>query len=537
MNNSPIEKEFINWCNFLHPDIKSYIFLQRYNRYSEDYYPLLDENMTQLHQKISNEKPNINFSFKGRIKSKRSFLIKTFRTIAENIVKIFPNEFPNDPTELEDFLTERNASIEKFFKFLINENPARFNEIQSLICKMNSSCNTLESFRTIFSLLNSEEQEKLITRLGRTEDTFAYRPIVHSIDFNIKSILQNENNEFEVIDDEGNHIPIHTSVTFDPEKDIIQKSNGLKYININGKEEKLNERNLLYPRNISASERNIKNALKTPDGKLTLLHDSLVINDTKHPEHFDIISLSVDPISNDILAYNQSGECRNLTLLLNSFEKTQLRKTDEEYTIPAIYSITNIIQDYYDNNNIIDITSRSKDYIKNPKQKTGYRSIHKSSFDELFGYTMEAQIRDLKMEDECKDESTSTGHDQYKQDKLKNLLENPILAPIVKRNPLAFDSSTFTLIKILDDPNVELSELLAKYILVTKMKNGISVSYQPSIDKVFEHTFEFSDISTFIAPEDPAPPLDISSYKNFIKSRKIRNEFKRKEDKFPDIYE
>ena len=123
MNNSPIKKEFIDWCQFLHPDFNAYIFLQRHNRYSEEYFPLLEELMTELHQKISENNPNVNYSFKGRVKSLRSFLIKTFRTIAENIEEIFPSELPKDSEELAEVLKRRDSAIEKFFKFLINENP------------------------------------------------------------------------------------------------------------------------------------------------------------------------------------------------------------------------------------------------------------------------------------------------------------------------------------------------------------------------------------------------------------------------------
>ena len=228
-----------------------------------------------------------------------------------------------------------------------------------------------------------------------------------------------------------------------------------------------------------------------PDGNLTLLYDSLIISDS---EAFDIVSINVDPVSEDILAYNQYGECKNISLLLSNSKKLYLQKTDAKYTIPALYDIEQTIKDYYKENDIICIVSRRKDYVKNPKVKTNYSSIHNSAFNEDYGYTLEAQIRDLKMEDDCKNENTSTGHDKYKLQKLERLQKNPILSHILKNNKLAFDSSTSTLIKILDNVNVEITEILAKYLLITKMKNGKSVSYQPTIDKSFEHTFEHSII-------------------------------------------
>lgn len=531
MNNSPIEKEFIEWCKFLHEDFNSYIFLQRHSRYSEEYFPLFDEVLTGLHQKISKDKPDINFSFKGRVKSKRSFLIKTFRTIAENIEEIFPDELPEDSEKLKKVSEKREKAIQKFFKFLINENPEKYKKIKALIENITPTLGTAEAFKVVFSQLNDDEKDKLATRLGRTEDAFAFRAIVHSVDFNISSVAHNDDNTWEIIDNNKNSIPIRTAVKFNPETDIITNSNGATYIVIDGKKDRLDERNLLYPRDISISKRNIKNALKDSDGNLTLLYDSLLINDS---DYFDIVSIDVDPISNDILIYNQYGECKDLTLLLSNNKTLKLQKTDEEYTKPILYDILDIIENYYRENGISSILSRFKDYIKNPKHDTNYMSLHNSAFSELFGYTIEAQIRDLKMEDDCKNEDTSTGHDKYKQNKMKKLLENPILSIILKKDELAFDSSTSTLVKKLDNPDVELSEILSKYILITKIGNGESISYHPSIDKAFEHTFEHSN---FTIPSDSAPPLDISSYKKFITSRKIRNEFKRRENKFPDIYE
>ena len=58
-----------------------------------------------------------------------------------------------------------------------------------------------------------------------------------------------------------------------------------------------------------------------------------------------------------------------------------------------------------------------------------------------------------------------------------------------------------------------------------------------NIATIFEHTFKYADMSEFINPDDKYPPLDMSNYKNFIKSRKLRNEAILKEKKFPDLYE
>ena len=300
MNNSPIENEFIGWCHHVHPDINPYIFIQRYNRYYEEYLPLIDENMVQLHHQLSLEKPNIECSFKGRIKSKRSFFIKTFKTMAENIAKIFPEELPENEEEKEKILKEQDDAIDKYFKFLASDEPQKFNKIKHIIKTM-TSLGTVDSFRFVFNKLSSDEKDRLVNRLGRTEDTFAYRPVINSVDFNIKSVRENANNEFEIIDSDDNVIPIHSSITFSPEE-IIEKDNGSKYILIDGKEQKLNERNLLYPYDLPSSKRCFENALKNPDGKLTMLQDSIVINNN---EHFDICSINTNPLNNQILITNQ----------------------------------------------------------------------------------------------------------------------------------------------------------------------------------------------------------------------------------------
>ena len=517
MNNSPIENNFIKWCQYLHPDINAYIFIQRYSRYSEEYLPLLSEFMTQLHQKISNEKPNINFSFKCRVKSKRSFLIKTFKTLAENVDKLFSD----------------NESIEKFFKFLKNNNTKRFNEIKNIIDNLPESLDTVDAFRFVFNKLNQDEKDKLITRLGRTEDAFAYRPIVTSVDFDIKSVIRNEDGSYSCIDSEDNVIPIHSAIKFSKD-DIVENPNGTKDVVINGKKHKLNERNLLYSYNVSARHRSLDNALVDADGMMTLLEDSLIIN---KKDFFDISSITTLPTNGDILVSNPYGESKNLSLLLNN-GTIKLRKVDSEYTIPAIYDISSIINDYYDDNDITQIYSRFKDYIKKPKPDTDYQSLHMSSFNKLYGFTIEAQVRNLDMEDDCKNESTSSGHDQYKKEKSKNLYKNPILNAILKQDELAFDSSTQTLLKLLDSPDIELSEILGKYILITTTVNGVSASYQPTINTVFEHTFEHSNFN--LSPDDnndAYPPLKTSSYKEFIKSRKLRNEARYGEKKIPDFYE
>lgn len=521
MNNSFIEQEFINWCNQIHPDINPYIFIHRHTRYSEEYLPLIEENMTNIHSAIRAKKPNVNFSLKGRIKSKRSFLIKSFRTIAENIEAIFSNS--SDDAEKEQL-------IKKYFKFLINENPEKYEEIKKIITTVTPALNTLDSFAVVFNKLSPDEKTKLVTRLGRTEDTFAYRPIIHSVDFPIKEIKKNSDNSFSIIDTEGNEIPIFTAIKFNPKTDIISKENGIAHINVNGKLEKLNDRNLLYPQDISSNNRNLEHSLIDENGLATLLGDSLMLTSG---ESLDIISIEQNQKNNSIYITDSNGDYRNLSALLAK-GKVKLRKHDEDTIIKELYNIYGIIQEYYTSHNLKSIASRYKDYIQNPKEKTEYMSIHDSSFNEIYGYTMEGQIRSIKMEDDSKNESSNVGHDFFKKEKINDFRKNSILAKILEQDITAFDSSTPTLMKILENRNVELSDILGKYILTTTTSDNKSISYQPPINVVFEHIFKNA---SSVSDSSESPILDFSSYKNFIASRKTRNNMRENESKFPDLYD
>ena len=119
MRSPKVETDFIEWCRYIHPDINPYLFFQRHARYSDEYFPLFEDLMTSLYQELSEKLPNINFSFKGRIKSKRSFLIKSFRTMAESIEKLFPNDYPVDELAQKELQETRSKNIEKYFKFFV----------------------------------------------------------------------------------------------------------------------------------------------------------------------------------------------------------------------------------------------------------------------------------------------------------------------------------------------------------------------------------------------------------------------------------
>ena len=547
MRNSKVESDFIEWCQYIHPDINPYIFFRRYTRYNDEYAPFLEELMINLHKELSNRLPNINFSFKGRIKSKRSFLIKTFRTMSESIEKLFPDEYPTDENEMKALQEKRSKNIAKYFKFLLHDKPPkieRYLKIKNMIENASPEKGTLKNFRAFFDQLTPDEKENLVIRLGRTEDTFANRIVVSDVDFNIQSVRSNSDGQLEILDEQGNAIPISSSRQIPADEIILDEKDGNRYAIIDGKRKRINNYNLLYNNELSAKDRTFANASKTSDGKITLFEDMLVIDN----EQFDIVSTFVDSKTGDTMVItHQSSEtstnkyCEdntntiNLSKLLRNGINVKLKKFDSEYTEKALYDIRDAMYQYYDENGITRIWTRSKDYVKTPKEDSKYKSLHDSYFYEEIGYCLETQIRDLEMEKDCENKITTsstnthlaTSHDTYKKDKMKKWLKNPILRPILEKNPEAFDSSTEILEKLLYNPDVALPDLLGKYIITAKVATNKIESFVSKISNVFEHIFHdpkaYKPDST-----DSFPPLDFSSYENFIRSRKIRNDAKSK---------
>ena len=87
-------------------------------------------------------------------------------------------------------------------------------------------------------------------------------------------------------------------------------------------EKKISETHLLYDNELSSSERIFDNAYKTPDGKVTLLQDLLVINEQ---EQFDILSTYTDSETGDIMIVthqsiepnNNNKYCEDNTNIIN----------------------------------------------------------------------------------------------------------------------------------------------------------------------------------------------------------------------------
>ena len=537
-----IEQDFINWCAYIHPDINPYLFFRRHTRYYDEYAPFLEDLMVHLHEELCERLPNINFSFKGRIKSKRSFLIKSYRTMAESIEKLFPDQYPTDENEIKALQEQRSKNIEKYFKFFLKETPPkieRFLEIKNMIETTSSEKGTLKGFRDLFDQLTPEEKEDLVIRLGRTEDTFANRIVVNDVDFNIQSIRSNPDGQLEILDEQGNAIPISSAIQVPSDEVTLDENDGYRYAIIDGKRKKIREHHLLYPNELTAKKRTFDNASKTPDDKLTLFQDVLVINDE---EQFNIVSTFTDPETGDTMvithqtnASTSNKYCEDNTNILNLSEllrngaNLKLKKFDSEYTEKALYDIRDAMYDYYDHIGITRIWTRSKDYVKTPKEESKYKSLHDSYFYQKIGYSLETQIRDLEMEKDCENKpdinSTNTplitNHDTYKKDKMKKWSKNPILRHILEKDPESFDSSTEILEKLLYNPDVSLPDLLGKYIITAKVAKNRVEPFVAKIYQVFEHTFQ--NPKAYIPdPNDPLPQLDFSSYEKFFSSRKIR---------------
>ena len=513
-NISFVEQNFIDWCHEISPDISPYIFIDRYNRYTKRYPPLIREVLRNIYSEIHENEPNISFSLKGRYKAKRSFFIKTFITMSQNIETIF-----SPSTDEKD----RNLAIEKYFSFLKKKNInnsldyiSNFDEAKNLILQITSNPenkSVIGNFNKFFSKLSEDNQQRLTLILGRTEDTFAYRPVVNSVDFDISSIQYSNDGNLEILDKEGNKIPISLAHPLNPDEDIITHSNGLKYVVINGQKQKLNERNLQYDPSVSSKNRQLENAQKDENGNITLLGDSIILPKTN--ECLDISSITFNTSKNAFFITDTNGESRNLSKLLAD-GNLKLRKYDEKTIIDSVYKINDIIENYYSHNNFRTIKCRSKDYIASPKPITEYMSLHKSALNKEDLYTLESQIRSLKMEDEAKDESTIRGHDAYKIAKFQKYKDNEILSKILSDDETAFDSSTLTLIKVLENPQVDLSDILGKYLMITTTEKGIITDYSPDDDIIFEHIFE----STYFPAELKSQlKFDYSSYKNFMHSR------------------
>ena len=128
---------------------------------------------------------------------------------------------------------------------------------------------------------------------------------------------------------------------------------------------------------------------------------------------------------------------------------------------------------------------------------------------------MEKQAKTELMEKNAKNESCSIGHDKYKQRKMQYKKDtNQFISQILKRDPYAFDSSTHAIMRLLSmHPDIQLSDVLGKYILTTSTSNNSVINYVPNIAYIFNHFFEYSNESMIING------INFSSYNEFLITR------------------
>ncbi len=254
-----------------------------------------------------------------------------------------------------------------------------------------------------------------------------------------------------------------------------------------GKKEKLNINNLYYNSFLPYYERTFENASIDENGNLTLLGDSLIL---KNGTFLNISSIRKNTKTGNIYVEDINGKIINLSLLSKD-TSIVLRKYDETTIIKNLYSISDTTESYYEIQDIVPIPSKSKDYIKSPKDYSHYMALHKSYIDKISNLAFELQDESMSMYTSSKTNSPVEGHDTFKKSKLEKHKNNPILAKILERDPYAFDTSTQALKILINNPSVEMSEVLGKYI-VTLTINNETVTYQPTIDEIFKHTFHTS---------------------------------------------
>ena len=105
----------------------------------------------------------------------------------------------------------------------------------------------------------------------------------------------------------------------------------------------------------------------------------------------------------------------------------------------------------------------------------------------------------------------------------KKISKRPILDKVKKSDPTAFDSSASTIMVLLSKnfSQIELYEVLPKYILVTPIGDDIS-SFVPNQDVVFNHFF--SNIPKEKKAEiKKISGIDFTNFKSYLSSIQVVN--------------
>lgn len=515
---SIIEEEFEYQCHSIHPDIDPNIFLKEYNNY-EQCIPLLRDLFTALHQYVHSQLPNIDLSFTARLKAKKSFLDKKILKISENISAIFLEDLEDKDVQSSEKIKKQETAIDTYLSFLLSE---KFEKIKHQILTFTASgIDTVQSFSIIFGSLTDKEKNTFIKAISRTADTFAYSFIVKNVNYPIASIKTLDDGSIGIVEKKDNPDEqeiihkIQPSIKFNPETDIVEKSQYIKCVSVNGNEYPLNTEYLVYPKTVSTSQRKLENALKNSDGKVTLLQDAILL---QNGDVLPVETITYDEALDSYFLTTLQGERVNLTSRLEK-EQLTLKKYDEETCEEAIKKAIRPAIKFFEQENDFRII-KEKDYIKNPKidEQTGtetYKALHACLMNFTYNYKMEGQMRTFLAH-----LLYDNDHDDHKQNKVNNQKQNPILAKIYDANPLALDSSTSNLMRLLEDnPDIDIMDLMGTYFFTTTFSNNTSYTYLLEPEMAFMHIFAKHAKAHSDSLPEGIPHLDFSSYSNFIASK------------------
>lgn len=362
---------------------------------------------------------------------------------------------------------QEEKAIHQLLSALGNPSSVSYDSLSSLL----SSYSLQEQqykFSKILRSLPTDLSKKLVEHFGRTEDLFAHRPVIRSVHFPVNH-LSYENGNFYFSDPEGNRRVLHPSYSFSME-DIITKENKVKYIVVDGKEQILNERDLLYSSELSSKQRNLENAKKDENGQLTLLRDAVQITNlgTNEQSFINISQVHYEEDSNSFTIEDDSGKIYPISTLMNDPNyHIDIFQCDEPTLIDTIYQMENSEEKFYKKHGVVHISRKRKDYIAMPKLN-GYQSLHDSIFYSIrrfmrtnnhqmrtsfSGFAMESQKRTLLMNDMAEDNTTTIGHDHHKKNRYQGFGNT---------------ASNDDILALINTPGVNLSDVLGKVIAVFK---------------------------------------------------------------------
>lgn len=483
--NSFIEDRFLEWLKILNlgDSLNPNIFVNQYNRYNELYISLISTLLEKMYTSIQSKVPNVDFFIKGRLKSKLSFLSKTFTRLVTNITSLLSDSPDN------------NASIEEFFGFIKEQDETKYNAISKKILdikksKLNIHPQKIQLFVTkVLPLLAKDEQDQLFSLLGKIHDIFAYRIVVRSVDYDIKDLKLSENGNVQIITPANSIIDINLPTKLSPE-DIRTNKYGKNCASINGVETEITNHNLLYDSEISSRNRVLSNAKRDSEGKLTFLGDSILLC-TRNPVLLDNIESIFYSEQNNSFYIQRNGKIINLTRCLAKGIQMKVRKSDPKTCIEFSRKIEQISVESLQEEEYTMLPNRRKDYILEPKQNSNYQSIHNSFVSIIYKILLESQIRTYDMEISTKEESEKTGHDNYKKaKKAKIISENPILKYVNEIFPNAFDSSSENIMYLLaNHPEIKLSDVFPTYLLFTSTSKKEVLTLKTENPQNFDYFF------------------------------------------------